>query len=114
MKRVALWGVVALAFLAVGTGAGLLLRHASTASERRLVGRIARSTALVNYRNSLSACRSRGNESRENQLALALILAQAKRPALARPALAVVHRIRHAEFSRPDGTIVCREAVEKP
>lgn len=105
-------GIALLVVIGIAFYVGTTLHQSRVASGLKLEGRIERRAAGVNYRNSLEGCEGRGNEGRENQLTLALILANQERPG--GPAQGVVHGIRSAPYSRNNGSIDCTEAIEKP
>lgn len=100
--------------IAVGIGLGLVFRSGTTKSEKRQQRNTARAAALVNYRNSLIGCQTRGNEQREYTFSLASALSKVDRPEVAAPAREIVRSMKEAEFARPDGTIICKEAITKP
>jgi hypothetical protein len=117
-KRVLLASFAAVVLVVAGAGLFALARASSVDHERSVSHRVersvARSAALINYGNALEACEGRGNEGRENTLALARVLSKAERPELAAPAERVVYRMLHAQYSLPSGAIDCAKAIEKP
>lgn len=112
------WILIGVALL---VGAFLLGRGFRTTSEQQthhaavqVESNVERKAGLVNYENALEACKSRGNEGRENELKLAEGMAEAERPNLYVPGREVAHNLKTAEYANPDGTIKCTEAIKKP